>query len=354
MIAIASFPRAPRIRAPRIRRARRSPEERAALATVKNISTEVIGYKTKGKKDQTQYPQILVKYDNGKGQSFSGVWDSRRPLLSANTKLKKLPGRAKAYRAIGLAIAPWRYGSRGNVCDWAGHCVIACNGLFAGMNNTPSTRVALIGRNILYWDFRALFLAKLRAELLAFVKLCKRTGRIPAVRLNVSSDIVWERAFPDILAIVTENGGVAYDYTKAPIDKRATLPPGYYLSHSFSEKTTFSEVCKVIDSGRNLIVAFDSAYDPPKGLFGALPSAVTFRCRETGAERTIPVFNADRHDIRIPALDGRGRIGGLHGKSGKERVERATDSGFFVAAGEDGKKLSRRLTTFGAPVVRVC
>lgn len=354
MIAIASFPLAPRIRAPRIRRARRSPEERAALATVKNISTEVIGYKTKGKKDQAQYPQILVKYDNGKGQSFSGVWDSRRPLLSANTKLKKLPGRAKAYRAIGLAIAPWRYGARGNVCDWAGHCIVACNGLFAGMNNTPSTRVALIGRNILYWDFRALFLAKLRAELLAFVKLCKRTGRIPAVRLNVSSDIVWERAFPDILAIVTGNGGVAYDYTKAPIDKRATLPPGYYLSHSFSEKTTFSEVCKVIDSGRNLIVAFDSAYDPPKGLFGALPSAVTFRCRETGAERTIPVFNADRHDIRIPALDGRGRIGGLHGKSGKERVERATDSGFFVAAGEDGKKLSRRLTTFGAPVVRVC
>lgn len=352
MISIASFPAVSR--APRIRRDRRSPEERAALATVKNITTEIVGYKTRGKSDPTQYPQILVKYDNGQGQTFSGVWDSRRPLLSANTKLKKLPGRASVYRAIGLALAPWRYGARGNVCEWAGNCIVACNGLFAGMNNTPSTRVALIGRNILFWDFRALFLAKLRAELTAFVKLCKRTGRIPAVRLNVSSDIVWERAFPDILSIVTESGGFAYDYTKAPFDKRATLPKGYFLSHSFSEKTTFAEVCRVLDSGRNLIVAFDIGYDPPKGLFGALPSAVTFRCRETGAERTVKVFNADRHDIRIPAMDGIGRIGGLHGKSGKERVNRATDSGFFVAAGDDGQKMSKRITTFGRPVVRVC
>lgn len=352
MIALASFPVS--TRAPRIRRDRRSPEEREALATVANIKTEVIGYKTKGKTDPTQYPQILVTYDNGQGKSFSGVWDSRRPLLSANTKLKKLPGRASVYRAIGLALAPWRYGARGNVCPFAGECIVACNGLFAGMNNTPSTRVALIGRNILYWDFRALFLAKLRTELLAFVKLCKRTKRIPAVRLNVSSDIVWERAFPDILAIITDNGGVAYDYTKAPIAKRATLPAGYFLSHSFSEKTTFAEVCAVLDSGRNLIVAFDSGYDPPKGLFGALPSAVTFRCKATGRERTVSVFNADRHDIRVPSLDGVGRLGGLHGKSGKERVTRATEDGFFIAAGEDGQKMSRRITTFGRPVVRVC
>jgi hypothetical protein len=276
------------------------------------------------------FPQFAISFTNSNGVKFSGVWDSRRPLLSANSKLKKLPGKARKYRAIGCAMAPFKFASSAhNLCTWAtAGCVEACNGLFAGMNVTPSTRFALIGRARLYLEFRELFKAKLREEVRKFVKLCKRTGVIPAIRLNVSSDIVWEKIFPELFAEFPEV--CWYDYSKALPKHRPTLPANYTIAHSYSEKTTFADVESIFAAGRNIIVAFDSAYNPQRHLFGALPKSVVFRCKLTGRELVKRVFNADRQDIRIAALDGIDGVGGLHGKSGNSRVESAIESGFMI------------------------
>ena len=218
------------------------------------------------------------------------------------------------------------------------------------MNVTPSTRFAIIGRARLYLEFRELFKIKLREEVRLFCKLCKRTGRIPAIRLNVSSDIVWERVFPEIFADFPECE--FYDYSKGLPKHRKNLPANYTVAHSYSENTTFADVAEILSVGRNIIIAFDSAYNPQNHKFGALPERVVFRCRKTGSTMDVRVFNADRQDIRIPALDGIGLVGGLHGKSGNARVENAIESGFMVHHSE-GEKL-RGQTIFDGIAVIVC
>lgn len=274
------------------------------------------------------------------GKTFSGTWDSRRKMLSANSKLRKLPGRAGRYRAIGLAMAPAAYSGK-DLCAWrTDGCTDACNGFWSGMNVTISTRLALIGRALLFNYFREVFAEKLRAELRNFAKLCARLGLIPAVRLNVSTDVVWERVLSGIFA---EFSAIRFlDYTKALPKHRPQLPANYSLVHSFNERTTTADVESIVKAGRNVVIAFDSAYAPSRGLWGALPKAVRFT-DAAGRDFTLPVVNGDRHDLRLPDMDGRGVVVGLHGKSGRNRVEKAVASGFMIhhKAGAKLRKTSR-------------
>lgn len=275
------------------------------------------------------------------GKLFAGVWRSRRKILSANSKLRKLPGRAGRYRAIGLAMAPAAYSGK-DLCAWrTDGCTAACNGFWSGMNVTVSTRLALIGRAILFNWFRKLFAEKLRAELRNFRKLCARNGVIPAVRLNVSTDVVYERLFPELFAEFAEISFL--DYTKALPKHRPTLPANYQLCHSFNEKTTTADVEAIVSAGRNVVIAFDSAYAPSKGLWGALPKTVRFT-DDSGRDFTLPVVNGDRHDLRLADMDGRGVVVGLHGKSGRNRVEKSVASGFMLHH-SDGAKL-RKVSRF--------
>jgi len=293
-----------------------------------------------------RFPVFSITYTTGEGKTFTGEWDSRRPILSANSKLKK---GFKRFRAIGLAMAPWKFAGGGNLCAMASAgCIDACNGLWAGMNVTLSTRLALIGRARLYLEFRQLFLEKLREELRNFENLCLRTGRIPAVRLNVSTDIPWEKVAPGIFAEFRRIR--FYDYSAYAADVRRTLPANYQLCHSWKEHTTFAYVESVISAGRNIVVPFDSAYAPSRKLFGALPETVVFRCKDTGREIVVSVVNGDKHDFRLSENDGRGVCIGLHGKSGRSKVNAAVDSGFMRHHAE-GKTLRRKTVHIGMVVV---
>jgi hypothetical protein len=293
-----------------------------------------------------EFPIFRIEFTNGKGETFRGTWDSRRPLLSANSKLRK---GFRRFRAIGLAMAPWKFAGKGNLCGAASAgCIDACNGLWAGMNVTPSTRFALIGRARLYMEFRALFLRKLREELANFERLCIRTGRVPAVRLNVSTDIPWERVSPGLFAEFRRIR--FYDYSAYSADNRAALPANYQLCHSWKESTTFAFVESTIRAGRNIVVPFDSAYAPARGLFGALPAEVVFVCRETGRSIRVRVRNGDKHDFRMRETDGAGVCVGLHGKSGRSKVSAAVESGFMRHHAE-GAKLRRKTIHVGVVTV---
>ena len=293
-----------------------------------------------------EFPIFRIEFTNGKGETFRGTWDSRRPLLSANSKLRK---GFKRFRAIGLAMAPWKFAGKGNLCGAASAgCIDACNGLWAGMNVTPSTRFALIGRARLYMEFRALFLRKLREELANFERLCIRTGRVPAVRLNVSTDIPWERVAPGLFAEFRRIR--FYDYSAYSADNRAALPANYQLCHSWKESTTFAYVESTIRAGRNIVVPFDSAYAPSRGLFGALPAEVVFVCHETGRSIRVRVRNGDKHDFRFRETDGAGVCIGLHGKSGRGKVTAAVESGFMRHHAE-GSTLRRKTIHVGIVTV---
>lgn len=325
-------------RAPRARNPRPQPAPASTLTSARVTVSHYVG----------DCPQFAIEYDTAGGKTFRGTWDSRRPLLSANSKLKKAAGR---YRAIGLAMAPWKFAGGGNLCAMASAgCVEACNGLWAGMNVTTSTRFALIGRARLYLEFRALFLRKLSTELARFESLCIRTGRIPAVRLNVSTDIPWEKVAPQIFAERSKTR--FYDYSAYSPESRGVLPPNYQLCHSWKEHSTFSYVESVISAGRNIVVPFDSAYAPARHLFGALPESVVFVDRLTGRELTVRTVNGDRHDIRLRDTDGAGVVVALHGKSGRGRVSAAVESG-FMRHHEEGAKL-RKVTVFRGRVVVEC
>lgn len=327
-------------RAPRAKNPRPRPRPQLAPASTLTSARVTVSRYVDG------FPQFDIEYDTADGKTFRGTWDSRRPLLSANSKLKKAAGR---YRAIGLAMAPWKFAGGGNLCAMASAgCVNACNGLWAGMNVTTSTRFALIGRARLYLEFRELFLEKLSGELERFEKLCIRTGKIPAVRLNVSTDIPWEKVAPKIFT--SRRRSKFYDYTAYPVEARSALPANYQLCHSWKEHTTFSYVESVIAAGRNIVVPFDSAYVPARGLFGALPEYVVFRCRETGRELKIRCTNADKNDIRLRETDGAGVCNALHGKSGRGKVSAAVDSGFMRHHAE-GATLRKKTIHVGTVVV---
>lgn len=78
---------------------------------------------------------------------------------------------------------------------------------------------------------REAFLAQLRKELHNFIKVCKRDGLKPVVRLNVFSDIKWEM-FLDMAGEFSEI--FFYDYTKNAARLHSDLPENYKLMFSYS------------------------------------------------------------------------------------------------------------------------
>ena len=99
---------------------------------------------------------------------------------------------------------------------------------------------------------RAGFLDKLRKELTNFEKLCKRQGVKAAVRLNVLSDIPWEKhgipqEFPDIFF---------YDYTKNA-SRLGKTPSNYELMFSYSNEPAYQKVVvKALKSDVPMSVVF--------------------------------------------------------------------------------------------------
>lgn len=253
-------------------------------------------------------------------------------LLTENTKLRKIPGvPGRPWRIKGLAISPARTSGR-EVCPWRTEgCSAVCNGLFSGGNNMPNTRRAMIDRARYFFEDRPAFIAQLMSELAAFYRDSVRKGYRPAVRLNVSSDIVWERIAPEIFA---EFPGISYyDYTKACVRHRPELPANYTLSHSIGEHTTVSDIAAAIAAGRNVVAAFNSSYVWGKHVNakGYLPRRLSIVDRSGDiAPFTLDCVNGDRHDLRLPIADGRGRCVALRGKGGRAKVAEGTAAGFIL------------------------
>ena len=83
------------------------------------------------------------------------------------------------------------------------------------------------------------FLAQLRRELFNFIKTCDRQGVKPAARLNVLSDVPWERhgipqEFPELFM---------YDYTKLA-HRLGRTPKNYQLMFSYSGAAAYQNQVK--------------------------------------------------------------------------------------------------------------
>jgi hypothetical protein len=212
-------------------------------------------------------------------------------LLTSNAKLDKAN---KKYLNLGLSFAEGNKSGR-EVCTWRGDCFKSCVNE-SGMNKFPAAQNAKIERTKLFFEDRKAFDLLLRAELtLANIK-AKKKNQTLAVRLNLGSDIMWEREAPWIFTEFKDI--VFYDYTKAPWRVRpysATFPQNYHLTYSVSERSHIGEIAYNLEQNRNVAAVFPTK-DLPKKFLG-------YR-----------VIDGDKHDLRF--LDPIGVVVGLRAKNG--------------------------------------
>jgi len=217
-------------------------------------------------------------------------------LLSvSNSKTRK--GEAHGWLTGIVHLAPAKLSGH-NVCPMASKgCARACLNT-AGKGLFPHVQAARIRRTKLLFSDRASFLFLLTEEITKLGIKAKKQGLKLAIRLNGTSDIMWERMgliqqFPDVQF---------YDYTKIPSRLLGQLPSNYHLTFSRSESN--EEQAKLLSSlGHNIAVVFDKL---PKTYMGKR------------------VVSGDNTDLRF--LDPKGVIVGLTAK-GKGRND---ESGFTV------------------------
>jgi hypothetical protein len=220
-------------------------------------------------------------------------------LLNTNYKLEKeVPG----YRILGLSLAPHTMAGGPTVCPYSTvECRSVCLGTETGMNRFKAALDAKVQRTRLWQKHPDRFRSQLATEVFNARRAAKKAGHKLAVRLNVYSDIEWEREFCELF---TDFADVQfYDYTKVP--KRFARPRNYHLTYSYTGTTASARTAvEYLERRVNTAVVFPSL--PPE----------VFRFTAGGPELT--VVNGDLHDFR--PIDPWPAVVGLKFKGGAQNL----------------------------------
>ncbi len=254
-------------------------------------------------------------------------------LLNIDSNAKTVKGQKLNYMTAVMYLAPFK--SAGiNVCPMAelAGCVAGCLNT-AGRGGIAKDRArfnphgvelpdntiqrARIRRTRFYAEDRDGFMAQLVKEIGAFIRKAERKGMTPVVRLNGTSDIMWERipvrsdhpvnafgatifdVFPDL---------TFYDYTKLPKRFERPLPDNYHLSLSWSNASPrYAQMCRDAHEqhGASLIV-------------------VTRDAKVRDMHVSLGGIDGDEHDLRF--LDPAGSMVYLKAKG----AARKDTSGFVI------------------------
>jgi hypothetical protein len=172
-------------------------------------------------------------------------------LSKANHKQEKGEG----YLSVGLTLTPRATGRSGrNLCPFATRgCAASC---FADYDRMawPQTKRAAQARTLLLARHPQAFFAILNADLASEERRARGAGLPLVARLNVVSDVAWEREQPALFAAFPLVQFM--DYTKdATRLLDASRPPNYHLTFSRSESN--EEDCRrVLAAGHNVTVVF--------------------------------------------------------------------------------------------------
>lgn len=215
--------------------------------------------------------------------------------LLAVENAKTIKGESLGYLTGILYLVPSDL-SGVNLCPFSSAgCRAACLNT-AGRGKFDSIQEARLIKTIHFLNNKVGFIDQLRSDIQALIRRSKREGLTPCVRLNGTSDILWERIAPELF---TEFSDVQfYDYTKFPEKIRNNIPSNYHLTYSFSEEE------QVIDSTLNTAIVFKDV----------LPNEYKGK----------QVINGTEHDLRF--LDTKNVIVGLLAK-GKAKQD---TTGFVV------------------------
>lgn len=148
-------------------------------------------------------------------------------------------------------------------------------------------------RSALYLVDPERFLNLLRGDIEWLRRDAKKAGMIPAVRLNGTSDLPWERLHGELFEEFHDVD--FFDYTKLRPHMwqfvKGLFPANYHLTFSMSERNS-SDAKLVLQAGGNVAVVF----------WPHIPTSW----------QGYPVIDGDRHDARF--LDEPGCVVGLSAK----------------------------------------
>jgi len=226
-------------------------------------------------------------------------------LLGIGTDAKTVKGEKKGVLTGIMYLAPYTL-SGTNVCamaDMAG-CHEGCLNT-AGRGRMSNVQQARVRKTLFWQEDPEGFLALLRKEIARVVRKAERENKTPMIRLNGTSDILWERKAPELFEEFSDVQ--FYDYTKIPT--RHNLPNNYHLTFSYSAANErYRDFYRpAFENGMNVAVVFRNP-ELPETFLG------------------YPVVNGDESDIR--PFDPQGIIVGLKAK-GSAKYD---TSGFVVDA----------------------
>jgi len=224
-------------------------------------------------------------------------------LLAVGTNAKTVKGdKSSEYLTAIMYLSPHKNNkAQVNLCPKASAgCAAAC--LYtSGRGKFSNVQEARTKKSEWFISDREGFLQQLHKELLDFSRYSRLRGKRPAVRLNGTSDILWERyldmsLYPEIQF---------YDYSKWKPEDRKTVS-NYDITYSRAEDTSDSEVKRVLQRNVNMSVVFRSDVALPQEYLG------------------YKVINGDTTDLRF--LDTKGVVVGLQAKGDAKK----NTSGFVV------------------------
>ena len=193
------------------------------------------------------------------------------------------------------------------LCPYAStECKLNCLVKSGRAEFMPAITVARTKKTREFYENRQAFVEQLRKDIKALAKRAAKLGMVPAVRLNGTSDILWEKLtslmvdFPEVQF---------YDYTKVPLRYRGKLA-NYHLTFSYSGDN-WDDCLEAISRGINIAVVFA----------GNMPSEW----------RGLEVIDGTVHDVRF--IDSiKGGVVGLCPKGRTAKLAAKSNSKFIVKA----------------------
>ena len=277
--------------------------------------------------DRLDLPRDISEADLFRQVAFT---KSGRPRNILGTSVKVEKGEAQGVLTAVAYLSPGREAGV-NMCPMAAGCEAGCLGTTTGRLRMDQSTRARISKTLWFMLFRERFLRRLNWEITGHAMTAEALGMIPAIRLNGSSDIAWERH-----GVPQAHPGVQfYDYTKLPAKSRADAPDNYRLTFSLSERPdSKGHALQWLDAGGNVavVVAGESAkVKDAKAAAASIVEAGTLTMFMGEQFHTHAAIDGDETDIRFDDPPGAWVV--LYAKGGALK----DTSGFVVRIGESTK-----------------